>query len=178
MGIVGAGDVGAALARELQIRGRLKPVVFFDDAKHKAGTQVHGIPVKGPLETIDDSDASQIDEMIIAMPLASGTRINSIVTFLGKKEIQCRTIPSLSQLAAGEMTTALRPVEVGDILSREPTDLIPEGLRDFYLDETVLVTGAGGSIGSELCRQLVRFGVARLILLERSSLHYSIFIPS
>ena len=168
VGIVGAGDVGAALARELQIRGRLKPVVFFDDAKHKAGTQVHGIPVKGPLETMDDSDAPQIDEMIIAMPLASGTRINSIVTFLGKKEIQCRTIPSLSQLAAGEMTTALRPVEVGDILGRETTDLVPEGLRDFYLHETVLVTGAGGSIGSELCRQLVRFGVARLILLERS----------
>ena len=117
-------------------------VVFFDDAKHKAGTQVHGIPVKGPLETMDDSNAPQVDEMIIAMPLASGARINSIVTFLGKKEIQCRTIPSLSQLAAGEMTTALRPVEVGDILSREPADLVPEGLRDFYLHKTVLVTGA------------------------------------
>ena len=62
---------------------------------------------------MDDSDAPQIDEMIIAMPLASGTRINSIVTFLGKKEIQCRTIPSLSQLAAGKMTTALRPVKSG-----------------------------------------------------------------
>ena len=166
--IVGAGEVGANLARELQTRGGLKPAVFFDDALRKTGTQVHGIPVRGAVELLGEAAAPEIDEVIIAMPSAPGERVRAIVEYLGRLKIPCRTVPSMSQLAEGEIISALRPVEIGDVLGREPADLEVGGLENFYAGECVLVTGAGGSIGSELCRQLVRCGVSRLILLERS----------
>ena len=166
--IVGAGEVGANLARELQTRGGLKPAVFFDDALRKTGTQVHGIPVRGAVELLGEAVAPEIDEVIIAMPSAPGKRVRAIVEYLGRLKIPCRTVPSMSQLAEGEIISALRPVEIGDVLGREPADLEVDGLENFYAGECVLVTGAGGSIGSELCRQLVRCGVSRLILLERS----------
>ncbi len=168
VGIVGAGEVGANLARELQTRGGLKPVVFFDDDGRKTGTQVHGIPVRSGVELLREAAAPEFDEVIIAMPSASGERVRAIVEYLGSHKIPCRTIPSMSQLAEGEMISALRPVEIGDVLGREPANLATEGLEDFYAGKCVLVTGAGGSIGSELCRQLVRCAVSRLILLERS----------
>lgn len=168
VGIVGAGKVGAALARELQTSGRLKPVVFFDDADRKIGAHVHGVAVAGPVESMKKSSIPALDEVIIAMPKASGERVRAILEFLAAQGIPCRTIPSLGQLAEGEMVSSLRPVEIGDVLGRESVDLDAEGLQAFYGGKTVLVTGAGGSIGSELCRQLARHGASRLVLVERS----------
>jgi len=173
IGIVGAGEVGAALARELQTKNLLKPVVFLDDTKQKKGTQIHGIPVAGPVEILCGDEAPEVDEVIIAMPSASSSRVREIVELLGKLDIPCRTVPSISQIALGEVVTQLRPVEIGDILGRETVYLDPEELREFFEDKTVLVTGAGGSIGSELCRQLVGLGLDRLVLGDHSE--YQLF---
>ena len=151
----------------------LKPVVFFDDSARKKGAKIHGIPVSGPVEILRAPDAPELSEVIIAMPSTSGARVREVVELLDELEIYCRTVPSMSQIAMGEVIAQLRPVEIGDILGRETVYLDPEELREFIKDKTVLVTGAGGSIGSELCRQLVNLGLARLILVDHSE--YQLF---
>ncbi|MBC8325641.1 MAG: polysaccharide biosynthesis protein [Verrucomicrobia subdivision 3 bacterium] len=166
--IVGAGEVGAALARELQIKATLQPVAFFDDAKRKHGTQIHGVPVASAVENLREANALKVDEVIIAMPSAPGARVREVLALLDELGLRCRTVPSMSQLAVGDMVTALRPVEIADVLGRETVDLGTETVREFLTGKTVLVTGAGGSIGSELCRQLAQLGPAKLILVERS----------
>ena len=168
VGIVGAGEVGAALARELQVHGNMVPVVFFDDERRKMGTRVHGIPVHGCIERCLDKDAPRFDEIIIAMPSASGRRVQEIVAFLTDKAIECRTVPAMSQLAAGELVTAIRPMEIGDVLGRDPVNLETQVNEDFFSGRTVLVTGAGGSIGSELCRQLIQMDLKCLVLVDQS----------
>jgi FlaA1/EpsC-like NDP-sugar epimerase/UDP-N-acetylmuramyl pentapeptide phosphotransferase/UDP-N-acetylglucosamine-1-phosphate transferase len=173
VGIVGAGEVGAALVRELQMKNVLEPVVFLDDAKQKHGSQIHGIPVAGPAEILCEDEAPKLNEVIIAMPSAPGARVRDIVELLSNKRIPCRTVPSMNQIAMGEVITQLRPVEVGDILGRETVFLDPSQLHEFFRGKTVLITGAGGSIGSELCRQLVGLEVARLILVDHSE--YQLF---
>jgi FlaA1/EpsC-like NDP-sugar epimerase len=171
VGIVGAGEVGAALAREFQTKATMKPVIFFDDSDRKKGTQVHGVPVTGPVEGLLEHNEFELDEVIIAMPSAPGERVREIVDLLDALELRCRTVPAMSQVALGEVITQLRPVEVGDILGRESVYLDPSELNDFYIGKTVLVTGAGGSIGSELCRQLAGLGLARLIMVDHSEYH-------
>jgi len=166
--IVGAGEVGAALVRELQTKATLRPVVFFDDAKRKHGTQIHGVRVAGAVERLRVGDASAVDEVIIAMPSAPGARVREVLALLDELGLHCRTVPSMSQLAVGDMVTALRPVEIADVLGRESVDLGTETVREFLDGKTILVTGAGGSIGSELCRQLAQLGPTKLVLVERS----------
>jgi FlaA1/EpsC-like NDP-sugar epimerase len=166
--IVGAGEVGAALARELQTKATLRPVVFFDDAQRKHGTQIHGVPVAGTVESLRDANPPEVDEVIIAMPSAPGARVREVLALLDELGLRCRTVPSMSQLAVGDIVTALRPVEIADVLGRESVDLGTETVREYLDGKTVLVTGAGGSIGSELCRQLAQLGPAKLVLVERS----------
>lgn len=168
VGIVGAGQVGAALARELQTQGTMLPVIFFDDAAGKAGSQVHGIPVAGSLETLREPNAPELDEVIIAIPSAPGARVREMVEVLESLNLPFRTVPSMSQLARGDIATALRPVEIGDILGRESVDFEGNDCRDFFAGKTVLVTGAGGSIGSELSRQLAKLAPQTLVLLDHS----------
>ena len=166
--IVGAGEVGAALARELQTKATLRPVVFFDDAKRKHGTQIHGVPVVGAVENLHEGNVLEVEEVIIAMPSAPGARVREVVELLDELGLRCRTVPSMSQLAVGDRVTALRPVEIADVLGRESVDLGTETVREFLEGKTVLITGAGGSIGSELCRQLAQLGPIKLVLVERS----------
>ena len=171
IGIVGAGATGAALARELQIEGVMHPVAFYDDANRKHGTQVHGIPVIGPVEVLQEAEAPSIDEIVIAMPTAPGSRVREITTLLQNLNIRCHTVPAMSQLAQGQVVTALRPVNINDVLGRESVDLHTKELVGFFEGKTVLVTGAGGSIGSELCRQLANLNLKCLILVDRSETH-------
>ena len=168
VGIVGAGEVGAALVRELQTKGTVKPVVFLDDSGKKKGMLVHGIPVTGSVEVLREPNAPELDEVIIAMPSASGERVREVVELMNDLNICCRTVPSISQIASGEIVTTLRPVEIGDVLGREQVDLELGRLKNFFTGKTVMVTGAGGSIGSELCRQLAGMDLGRLILVDRS----------
>ncbi|HIG81881.1 MAG TPA: polysaccharide biosynthesis protein, partial [Verrucomicrobiales bacterium] len=128
----------------------------------------HGVPVAGAVESLRDANPPEVDEVIIAMPSAPAARVREVLALLDELGLRCRTVPSMSQLAVGDIVTALRPVEIADVLGRESVDLGTETVREFLDGKTVLVTGAGGSIGSELCRQLAQLGPAKLVLVERS----------
>ena len=199
IGIVGAGDVGAQLARELLTKSHLgfEPVVFFDDDRHSWNSHVHGVPVVGPPEVLFSLSAAtvrhgkiarvtaaafrlfqprcpdlRLDEAIIAMPSAPARRIGEVVNLLQRAQIKVRTIPSLDQLATGAIhVSQVRPVEVQDLLGREPVEIDSKNIHSVLAGKVVMVTGAGGSIGSELCRQIATFRPSRLLLVEQSEAH-------
>lgn len=177
VGIVGAGDAGAALARELLAKSRhgLLPVVFLDDDPQKWDSRLHGIPVIGPPEMLPKEAARYaVEKVIIAMPSASGKRVQEVVRVLQGAQLPFETVPSLGQLASGQVkVTQIRPVEIEDLLGREPVQLETASIRQLLAGKAVLVTGAGGSIGSELCRQIMSYGPARLLMLEQSE--YAVF---
>ena len=170
--IIGAGDAGAVLARELTLKPGLglDPVVFFDDDSNKWHSRVHGIPVAGAAEKLLDKNAKyHLEEAIIAMPSGPAKRVGEIVRILRDVHLKCRTVPSLDQLALGQVKVSqLRNVEVQDLLGREGVELNMENIREILKDRVVLVTGAGGSIGAELCRQIVAYQPQRVLLLDRS----------
>lgn len=172
VGIIGAGDAGAVLAHELSLKPGygLVPVAFFDDDKRKWNSRVHDIPVLGPPEHLPDAIGKlDIQEAIIAMPSAPAKRIGEIVRLLRQARLPCKTIPSLDQLALGQVRVSqLRNVEIQDLLGREKVELETENIRLALQDHVVLVTGAGGSIGSELCRQIATYHPKHLLLLDRS----------
>ncbi|MEO7318425.1 MAG: polysaccharide biosynthesis protein, partial [Chthoniobacteraceae bacterium] len=169
--IVGAGDSGAALARDLIDKPwhGMVPVVFFDDFHH-ANARMHGIPIAGRPQQIQACITKfQIDEIIIAMPSAPAKRIREIVDIVRGAGLACRTVPSLGQLATGRVSVStLRPVEIADLLGREPVEIESAAVQEIIAGRCVMVTGAGGSIGSELCRQILSFGPSKLLLVERS----------
>jgi FlaA1/EpsC-like NDP-sugar epimerase len=173
--IIGAGDVGAALARELIAKPWLgiQPVAFLDDFKRK-GSSVHGIPLIGSPEDLLGANRAvkerlNVQEAIIAMPSARANRIREVVKILQQAELRMQTVPSMAQLATGQVkVTSLRAVEIQDLLGRASVEINNENVAHIILGGTVMVTGAGGSIGSELCRQIAAFGPEKLLLIERS----------
>jgi FlaA1/EpsC-like NDP-sugar epimerase len=172
VGIIGAGDVGASLARELMIKRGLglQPVAFFDDDKSKWRSRVHDIPVIGAPEVLLDHKLNlRLEEVIIAMPSAPARRVGEVVKMLQQARLTFETVPSLDQLATGQVKVSqLRAVEIQDLLGREPVQLDTENIREILAGRVVMVTGAGGSIGSELCRQIAAFNPQRLLLVEQS----------
>ena len=172
IGILGAGDAGASLALELSrsAAADLEVVAFFDDDPRKWKSQVHGIPVLGgPELLLEPERRARIERVIIAMPSAPARRIREIVEILNTARVKYETVPSLGQLATGRVKVSqLRPVEIQDLLGRDPVQLDTHHIQEMIQGRVVLVTGAGGSIGSELCRQIASFGAQRLILLEQS----------
>jgi len=172
VGIVGAGDVGASLAKELMIKRGLglSPVVFFDDDSTKWHSRVHGLPVAGAPEVLLEPNRNLgLDEVIIAMPSASAKRIGEIVRILNRTRLKYQTVPSIHQLATGQVRVSqLRSVDIEDLLGRDPVELETDNIRQMIHDRVILVTGAGGSIGSELCRQIVIFNPALVILVDQS----------
>ncbi|MEO9112037.1 MAG: nucleoside-diphosphate sugar epimerase/dehydratase [Lacunisphaera sp.] len=170
--IIGAGDVGAALARDLLMRrGRgMAPKAFFDDSRRKWGTTIHGIIVQGSPESLPDYlNRHSIDEVIIAMPSASGRRVREIVGLLNQLHLRFEIVPSYEQLATGKVRVSqIRSVEIQDLLGRTPVNLQTDRIRDLVREKVIMVTGAGGSIGSELCRQIAANGPRQLLLVERS----------
>jgi FlaA1/EpsC-like NDP-sugar epimerase len=172
VGIIGAGNAGAVLAHELSLKPGygLEPAAFFDDDRRKWNSRVHDISVLGPPEKLLDVAAKlDIQEAIIAMPSAPARRVGEIVRILRQARLQCKTIPSLDQLALGQVRVSqLRNVEVQDLLGRDRVELETENIRHVLEGQVVLVTGAGGSIGSELCRQIATYHPSRLLLVDRS----------
>ncbi len=172
VGIIGAGDAGASLARELGTKRGLGliPVAFFDDNEKKWHSRVHNIPVIGSPEALLNPKLNlQLEEIIIAMPSAPAKRIGEIVKILQQTRLRFETVPSLEQLATGKIKVSqLRSVEIQDLLGREPVELETENIRQILKDKVVMVTGAGGSIGSELCRQITLYNPRRLLLVEQS----------
>lgn len=169
--IVGAGDTGASLAKELlskPARG-LKPVAFLDDDPAKRGRLVHGIPVLGRAEELADAKLPPVRTVVVAMPSAPQRRIREIVLLLVQRGYKVEIIPAIEDLASGRAKAShIRAVEVEDLLGRDPVTLDTSAIRKFVEDKVVMVTGAGGSIGGELCRQIARLNPKRLLMVEQS----------
>lgn len=169
--IIGAGDAGAQLAQDLMTRRglALRPVAFFDDNRRKWGSKIHGIPVVGAPELLPKrAKAFGLEEAVIAMPAAPAKRVGEVVRILQTARLRFVTVPSTTQLATGQVRVSqLRRVDIQDLLGREVVELQTAGIRDLLQNRTVLVTGAGGSIGAELCRQVASFNPKRLLLVEQ-----------
>ena len=170
--IIGAGDAGASLAKEFinaPSRG-FKPVMFFDDDTSKHGKLVHGVPVIGAPEMIATAkEIGDVAKAVIAMPMASAKRIREVVLLLTAQGIKVETLPSIEELTSGRVRVSrIRPVEVQDLLGRDPVDLDSVGIRKLVEGRVVLVTGAGGSIGGELCRQIAALNPRRLLMVEQA----------
>jgi len=169
--IIGAGDMGEAVARQLfkdPARG-YKPVCFVDDDPSLTGKQIHHLPVVGALREIPDAvERYRIDDVIVAIPDISPKKLREIVEQCKKTPVALRIAPNLHDLIEGKIeVTQIRTVEIEDLLGREPVRLVLPRDRNYIRGETILVTGAGGSIGSELCRQLVMYQPRSLLLLGK-----------
>jgi len=170
--VVGAGDAGQLVIREMQRNRQLgyTPIGLVDDDPRKKNLRIHGVRVLG---TTDDLRHilrdNRPDEVILAIPSASGEMRQRIVNVTREGNVPVKTLPGLYELIAGDsdLATQLRPVQVEDVLGREPVEVDLEASAAYLKGETVLVTGAGGSIGSELCRQIARVGPQRLILVDQ-----------
>lgn len=176
VGIVGAGDTGQMLAQELQGKPHLglQPVVFFDDDVAKWKARLQEVPVLGPPELLLRGIARRyrLDEIILSMPSAPARRVREILGVLRQTGLNHRTVPSLAELAAGKFKVShLRTVQIEDLLGREPVSLHTEEIRRLINGRRVMVTGAGGSIGRELSRQVASYDPASLLLIERSEAH-------
>jgi FlaA1/EpsC-like NDP-sugar epimerase len=172
--IVGAGDAGEALANDLlQHRGSgVYPIFFIDDDPKVIGRSIHGLPVYGPLGRLATIAAkARIDEIVISLPNAGPKRVKEIVEIARQIGAATQIVPSFTQLASGEVKVdRFRPVSIEDLLGRAPVDLDSEGIGRLIRGRTVLVTGAGGSIGSELCRQILAQGPRRLVMVEQTEI--------
>jgi len=170
--IIGAGDCGEKIFREIQDNAslRYRVVGFVDDDEIKVGKQIHGIPVlgtTGELKTI--VERMKVEEALIAIPSASGATMRSIVLLCDESGIPFKTVPSMGELINGKVSVkAIRDVAYRDLLGREVIRLDEDRIGAYLENSRVLVTGAGGSIGSELCRQICRFRPLSLILFERA----------
>jgi FlaA1/EpsC-like NDP-sugar epimerase len=168
--LIGAGDVGAQVARELQRRPEFTAVGFLDDDPDKRGSIIHGVVVLGPIDELERRCRElHVDEVLIAVARVGGRFVRRVSDTAKALGLPVRIVPGLGELVDGQVALAqLRPVALEDLLRREPAQLDERGITAGLRGRVVLVTGAGGSIGSELCRQLCRFGPRRLLLLERS----------
>ena len=173
--VVGAGAAGEMLVRDLRrTQPRIYDVIgFIDDDPTKLGKEIHGVRVSGGCEHIPDlSERWGIDLILIAMPSASSEQMQRVMSWCEKTGLPVRTLPRLHDLVAGSVNLrALREVSIDDLLGREPVRLERETIREALGGRRILVTGAGGSIGSELCRQLAALPLERLVLFEQSELN-------
>jgi len=170
--IIGAGDAGEALAREIQHRPQLgiKVVGFVDDQRAKWNSQIRGIKVHGPITNIAAlAEETGATEALLAIPSASGKRIREIIRLLVAADLKFRTIPGLDQLVSGKVhVTQLRTVNVDDLIRRKQVVVSAERVRAFFHEKRIALTGAGGSIGSELALQVLQYEPGELHLIERS----------
>ena len=171
--VVGAGSGGQMIARELQLNPNLgsKAIGFLDDDPRKRGMRVHGINVLGTTEEVGEVlDEMHPDEVIIAIPSAPGVMRGRVVTACRERDVPVRTLPTVFELLRGgvQLTRQLREVQVEDVLGREPVKMELDRVGAYMQDKVVLVTGAGGSIGSELVRQIARVRPRLLVILDHA----------
>jgi len=168
--ILGAGRSGALLERELRHRGAFDVVGFLDDDDRLRGAQVHGIPVLGTIDQLPHvRTETGADIAIIAMPSATNQQMQKVVEICEKSQIEFRTLPTLNDL--GNKATRiddLKRVAIDDLLGREPISLVWDSIRDGLAGKRVMITGGGGSIGSELCRQIARLNPVELVVIDNS----------
>ncbi|MCG8088796.1 MAG: polysaccharide biosynthesis protein [Candidatus Thiodiazotropha endolucinida] len=177
--IVGSGKAGEMLARDIlrNRRGDFRPVAFVDDKQRRQGREIHGLPVAGTSEDIPAlCDELSIDIIMLAIPSASSSQMRRVVEFCESANVPFRSVPQLNDLMSGNVQiNHLRQVSIEDLLGRNPVSLDWQAIDATLAGKVILVTGAGGSIGSELCRQLAKLKPAKLVLLENSEFNlYSI----
>lgn len=167
--IYGAGQTGRQLAVAMANNQEMRVVGFVDDDERLHGHVINGLPVYGPSELADLVDDLSISDVLLAMPSATRKRRNEILGQIRSAHVSVRTLPSVSDLAQGRVSVSdLRELDIDDLLGREPVTPNPALLEKNISGKTVLVTGAGGSIGSELCRQIIAVRPEKLLLVEQS----------
>jgi FlaA1/EpsC-like NDP-sugar epimerase len=171
--LIGAGSGGQMVVRELQLNPNLgaTAIGFVDDDPRKRGMRMLGLKVLGSTEEIDAIlDETEPDEVVIAIPSAPGTLRAKVVAACREREIRVRTLPTVFELLRGgvQLNKQLREVQVEDVLGRDPIVVELDRVGAYLRDRIVLVTGAGGSIGSELCRQIARVGPRLLVMLDHA----------
>ncbi|TMM08006.1 MAG: polysaccharide biosynthesis protein [Actinobacteria bacterium] len=169
--VIGAGEAARDTIREMHRNPQLgyTPIGLVDDDARKKNIRIHGVRVLGTTADLPHLlRDNKPDEILIAVPSASGEFRRAVVTTTRELGVPVKTLPGLHELISGEIDLAvqIRPVQVEDVLGREPVDVDLDSAAPYVEGKTVLVTGAGGSIGSELCRQLTRLGPQRLILVD------------
>ena len=175
--IVGAGESGTMVARELQKHPEMgmKMIAFVDDKASLQRQKIHGIPVAGHIAQIPEIvEKEQITKIIIAIPSADGAQIRRILEKCRMTKAEYQIVPGFYDLISGAVSiNQIRNVDVQDLLQRKPVQLDMENIRSYIHHKTIMVTGAGGSIGSEIVRQLARFEPGKVILLGRgeNSIH-------
>lgn len=173
--VLGAGRSGAMLEKELRRRGGFDVVGFLDDDSRLRGSQVHGVPVLGTIDQLPNLGADyNVDLAIIAIPSASNLQMQHIVEICEHSEIDFRTLPTLQDLGSKATKIGdLKRVVIDDLLGRDPVSLEWESIRAGLVGKRVLITGGGGSIGSELCRQIARLNPIELVVIDHSE--YSLY---
>ncbi|MBK8637513.1 MAG: polysaccharide biosynthesis protein [Chromatiaceae bacterium] len=170
--IVGAGRAGEMLVRDLlrDHHAGYVPVAFVDDLPRRQGGVVHGVPIRGTCQALPSLvEIYGIDLILLAIPSATAREMRRLVGLCEAAGKPFRTVPQVRELLAGQVAVhQLRPVSLEDLLGRDPVTLDWEGIRVGLKDQVVLVSGAGGSIGSELCRQLRRLRPAQLVLVDHA----------
>jgi FlaA1/EpsC-like NDP-sugar epimerase len=171
--VVGAGDAGQLVIREMQKSRALgyTPIGIVDDDPRKKNLRLHGVRVLGTTDELPHIlRDNKPDELLIAIPSAAGDVRQKVVEHARDAQVPVKTLPALYELISGDANLAaqIRPVQVEDILGREPVDVDFDAISQYLSGETVLISGAGGSIGSELCRQVARAGASRLILVDQA----------
>ncbi len=168
--IIGAGNAGYMMIKEIKNNPRLdnKVVCIVDDDKRKKGRHIQGIKVVGTTDDLPEVVKKyEIDEIIVALPSASRYEIQKVLTKCDKLNIKTKIMPPFYEVINKKFNVnKIRDVQIEDLLGRDEIKIDDEGISDFIKDEVVLVTGGGGSIGSELCRQIVKYHPQKLIILD------------
>ncbi len=170
--ILGAGDTGEAVLREIlrMPRTRFEVVGFLDDRSTEHGRTIHGVEVLGLVRDIRDICGRYlVEEILIAMPKATPRQIRNIVEICEGANLRFRIVPAVEDVIEGRLQVSqLRNVDIEDLLGRDPVELDTKSIAEDLSDNRILVTGAGGSIGSEMCRQIAAYKPRRLILVEQA----------
>jgi len=169
--ILGANDMGAHLIKEMKHRPdmRMEPIAVFDEDRNSWGRQIHGVPVLGSYgRLLAPKSALNLSEVIIADASINNVALRKMVRELAAIGLRCKVAPTMELSGSdGSFQPQIRPVAIEDLLGREPVDLQTEQIRDLIKGRCIVVSGAGGSIGSELCRNILTYSPKRLVLLEQ-----------
>ncbi len=167
--IYGAGNAGRQLAGGLASSHEMCVVGFVDDDKNLHGQVLNGLTIYGPQDLAGLVETLGVSDVLLALPSASRKRRNEILASVGQAHVAVRTLPSVDDLAQGKVSVSdVRELDIDDLLGRDPVQPVPELLASNIAGKVVLVTGAGGSIGSELCRQIQQVRPVKLLLVEQS----------
>ncbi len=169
--IIGAGDAGEMLLREIKQNPNMTfdPIGFLDDNPEKRGRRIHNVPVMGRIDELERIVSKKdIQEIVIAIPSLTGKEMRRIVDECKKTGVLCKTVPAVSDILNGKIhVSQIREIRIEDLLGRDHIELNRKEIMEYLSDKKVLVTGAGGSIGAELCRQILKINPKQLILFER-----------